>query len=100
MRVFVTYSARCGRVTYDRLVELEDYLRSIEWWPYIDLLHNVSTADPQRRVIEELLRADLQLIILTPSLERSPWAQFELGIGEATNKRRIRIGMQGTSQSG
>lgn len=77
-KVFVSYTVRDGFITRDYLLKLEKCM-SNKFNVYIDLLHNDSS-NPQKRVIKELIKSDIFLLIYTKEVFNSPWVLLELNI--------------------
>lgn len=81
MKVFVSYTIRDSKVTKDLLNQVYKILVDFSY-PYIDLIHNDS-ADKQARVKQELIEADVVLLLESDATSMSPWVQWE--IETATN---------------
>lgn len=86
MRIFLSYTLRDGHLTAAALRRIEESLNE-HGLTYVDALHNPGVA-PQQHVIEELTKADLVVICLTPGVLESEWVQFELDLAR---RRQIPI---------
>ncbi len=76
MNIFVSYTTRNNEVTINSLVDLSNKLNSFGK-VFIDLLDNDS-ADKQQRVIDELERSDLLILIKSLSTLDSEWVTYEV----------------------
>lgn len=83
MLVFCSYTLRDGLVTIEKLRKLKELIsKSAEC--YIDILDNDSI-DKQERVVEELSKAQLVLVLMSPDLKKSAWVQEEYRIANEKN---------------
>ena len=83
MLVFCSYTLRDGLVTIEKLRKLKELIsKSAEC--YIDILDNDSI-DKQERVVEELSKAQLVLVLMSPDLKKSAWVQEEYRIANENN---------------
>ena len=86
MLVFCSYTLRDGLVTIEKLRKLKELIsKSAEC--YIDILDNDSI-DKQERVVEELSKAQLVLVLMSPDLKKSAWVKEEYRIA---NEKKIPI---------
>ncbi len=76
-RIFVSYTLRDGTVSLAHLNYLYDNLREI-CHPFIHAVNSKMNEGGQIRVITELLRSHLLLIIESPDVYKSPWVRIEL----------------------
>ena len=68
MLVFCSYTLRDGLVTIEKLRKLKELIsKSADC--YIDILDNDSI-DKQERVVEELSKAQLVLVLMSPDLKK------------------------------
>lgn len=81
MNIFVSYTTRNNEVTTDSLVDFSNKINAYGK-VFIDLLDNNST-DKQERIINELEKSDLLILIKSLSSLNSEWVKFEL---ETANK--------------
>lgn len=86
MNIFVSYTTRNNEVTINLLIELSNKINSFGKI-FIDLLDN-NSIDKQRRIITELERSDVLILIKSPSTLHSEWVKFEL---ETSEKLKIPI---------
>ena len=78
MLVFCSYTLRDGLVTIEKLRKLKELIsKSADC--YIDILDNDSI-DKQERVVEELSKAQLVLVLMSPDLKNSAWVKEEYRI--------------------
>ena len=83
MLVFCSYTLRDGLVTIEKLRKLKELIsQSADC--YIDILDNDSI-DKQERVVEELSKAQLVLVLMSPDLKKSAWVQEEYRIANENN---------------
>ena len=83
MLVFCSYTLRDGLVTIEKLRKLKELIsKSADC--YIDILDNDSI-DKQERVVEELSKAQLVLVLMSPDLKKSAWVQEEYRIANENN---------------
>ena len=86
MLVFCSYTLRDGLVTIEKLRKLKELIsKSADC--YIDILDNDSI-DKQERVVEELNKAQLVLLLMSPDLKKSVWVKEEYRIA---NEKKIPI---------
>lgn len=86
MLVFCSYTLRDGLVTIEKLRKLKELIsKSADC--YIDILDNDSI-DKQERVVEELSKAQLVLVLMSPDLKKSAWVKEEYRIA---NEKKIPI---------
>ena len=86
MLVFCSYTLRDGLVTIEKLRKLKELIsKSADC--YIDILDNDSI-DKQERVVEELNKAQLVLVLMSPDLKKSVWVKEEYRIA---NEKKIPI---------
>ena len=83
MKIFVSYTVRNGRINRKILYQVYSKLENIGY-VFIDLLHN--KAGGQQRVVQELERCDLILLIEKRSPLISEWVRFEIGYAKEFNK--------------
>ena len=76
MNLFVSYTVRDFYVSEHLLERISDFVSSFSW-PFVDLVHNDSV-DKQKRVGEELEKADLLLLLKSESVSKSEWVEWEL----------------------
>ena len=83
MLVFCSYTLRDGLVTIEKLRRLKELIsKSADC--YIDILDNDSI-DKQERVVEELSKAQLVLVLMSPDLKKSAWVKEEYRIANEKN---------------
>ena len=86
MLVFCSYTLRDGLVTIEKLRKLKELIsQSADC--YIDILDNDSI-DKQERVVEELNKSQLVLVLMSPDLKKSTWVKEEYRIA---NEKKIPI---------
>ena len=86
MLVFCSYTLRDGLVTIEKLRKLKELIsKSADC--YIDILDNDSI-DKQERVVEELSKAQIVLVLMSPDLKKSAWVKEESRIA---NEKKIPI---------
>ena len=83
MLVFCSYTLRDGLVTIEKLRKLKELI-SQSAACYVDILDNDSI-DKQERVVEELSKAQLVLVLMSPDLKKSAWVQEEYRIANEKN---------------
>lgn len=76
MKIFVSYTTRNNEVTVESLITFYNKLNSFGQI-FIDLINNDSN-DKQNRIIEELKKTDLLILIKSQSTFNSEWVKFEL----------------------
>lgn len=86
MLVFCSYTLRDGLVTIEKLKSLKELI-SKSAVCYVDILDNDSI-DKQERVVEELGKAQLLLVLKSPDLKKSAWVKEEYRIA---NEKKIPI---------
>ena len=86
MLVFCSYTLRDGLVTIEKLRKLKEII-SQSAACYVDILDNDSI-DKQERVVEELNKAQLVLVLMSPDLKKSAWVKEEYRIA---NEKKIPI---------
>lgn len=86
MKQFISYSIRDGIITRN-LLQKAKTLYNKYGSCYVDMLDNDSI-DKQRRVIQELYKADILILLQTPASKSSKWVQKEIQIA---HKRKIPI---------
>lgn len=86
MLVFCSYTLRDGLVTIEKLKSLKELI-SKSAVCYVDILDNDSI-DKQERVVEELGKAQLLLVLKSPNLKKSAWVKEEYRIA---NEKKIPI---------
>lgn len=89
--IFISYTTRDKVISREFLREIEPQLEHFGN-SYIDILHNDSK-NKQERVIKELERSDVIILLETDNSINSPWVQFELKFAEKANKviRKISV---------
>lgn len=86
MLVFCSYTLRDGLVTIEKLKKLKELI-SQSATCYVDILDNDSI-DKQERVVEELSKAQLLLVLKSPDLKKSAWVKEEYRIA---NDKKIPV---------
>lgn len=86
MLVFCSYTLRDGLVTIEKLRKLKELI-SQSAACYVDILDN-NSIDKQKRVVEELSKAQLVLVLMSPDLKKSAWVKEEYRIA---NEKKIPI---------
>lgn len=86
MLVFCSYTLRDGLVTIEKLKSLKELISKYAVC-YVDILDNDSI-DKQERVVEELGKAQLLLVLKSPDLKKSAWVKEEYRIA---NEKKIPI---------
>lgn len=76
MNIFVSYTTRNNEVTIASLVNFSNKINSFGTI-FIDLIDN-NSQDKQGRIIEELKKTDLLILIESKSTYNSEWVNFEL----------------------
>lgn len=83
MKYFISYTTKDPEITKDLLEKLKETL-----YPksevYIDLIDNDST-DRQARVLAELDKSNVLLLIETESVYDSPWVKIEINRAKSQN---------------
>lgn len=85
-KIFVSYTTLDNEITENLLKDIEKILLNYGD-VYIDLLHNDSIY-PQKKVIEELDKADILIVINTKNINNSKWVNFEV---KRSDIRKIKI---------
>lgn len=85
-KIFVSYTTLDNEINENLLKDIEKILSDFGT-VYIDLLHNDSI-DPQKKVIEELDKADILIVINTKNINNSKWVNFEV---KRSDIRKIKI---------
>jgi hypothetical protein len=80
VNIFVSYTTRNNEVTANLLVNLSNKINSIGN-VFVDLINN-NSEDKQGRVVEELEKSNLLILIDSPSILHSSWVNFELRLAE------------------
>lgn len=93
MKHFISYSTKDGIITRDLLLKVKKMYNKYGDC-YIDLLDN-NSIDKQKRVYQELYKADIFILLHTPASENSKWVQEEIFIA---HKRKIPIIIINNSQ--
>lgn len=75
--VFVSYTLQDRFLSFSLLKKFKDILESV-CFSYIDILDNNSSENPQKRVYEELEKADYLFLIKTPKVKNSIWVNKEI----------------------
>jgi len=91
-KIFVSYTVADGVITFDILLEIEKLLFGISN-TFIDLLHNDSI-NKQSRVMFELKKSDLVLLIKTKEIYNSEWVKKEISFAQEINIPIIEIDFQ------
>ena len=86
MLVFCSYTLRDGLITIEKLKRIKELI-SQSAACYVDILDNDSI-DKQERVVEELGKAQLLLVLKSPDLKKSAWVKEEFRIA---NEKKIPI---------
>lgn len=86
MNIFVSYTTRNNEVTINSLINFSNKINSFGKI-FIDLIDNNSN-DKQGRIIEELNKTELLILIKSKSILNSEWVKFEL---ESAEKRNIPV---------
>ncbi|WP_362772151.1 MULTISPECIES: TIR domain-containing protein [Aeromonas] len=76
LRIFISYTTRDKIITKSLLKTIARYVSCIGS-PFVDIIHN-NSADKQARVENELLNADILLLLETESINLSPWVTWEI----------------------
>jgi hypothetical protein len=74
--IFVSYTRRDGEVTLEMLSVLRGKLQSL-CTPFIHAVEK-EQKHTQLNVIKRLLTSHLLILIVSPSVYKSPWVRFEL----------------------
>lgn len=83
MNIFVSYTTRNNEVTANSLIDFSNKINSFGK-VFIDLLDNNSD-DKQKRVITELEKSDLLILIKSLNSLNSEWVKFELETAKKLN---------------
>jgi hypothetical protein len=83
MNIFVSYTTRNNEVTINSLFNFSNKISSLGKI-FIDLIDNNSD-DKQGRIVEELKRTELLILIKSKSIFNSEWVKFELESANAMN---------------
>jgi len=86
MNIFVSYTRRNNEVTINSLINFSNKINSLGKI-FIDLIDNNSD-DKQNRIVEELKKAELLILIKSKSIFNSEWVKFEI---ESANEKNIPI---------
>ena len=86
MNIFVSYTTRNNEVTINSLINFSNKINSLGKI-FIDLIDNNSD-DKQNRVVKELEKAELLILIKSKSVLSSEWVKFEI---ESANEKNIPI---------
>jgi len=86
MNIFVSYTTRDNEVTINSLIDFSNKINSLGKI-FIDLIDNNSD-DKQNRIVEELKKADILILIKSKSIFDSEWVKFEI---ESANEKNIPI---------
>jgi len=86
MNIFVSYTTRNNEVTVNSLIKFSNKINSLGK-VFIDLIDNNSD-DKQNRVVEELKKAELLILIKSKNVFNSEWVRFEI---ESASKKNIPI---------
>lgn len=76
MKIFISYTTRNNEVTKSSLINFSNKVSSFGQ-VFIDLLDN-NSLNKQRRIIEELEKSDILLLIKSESTFKSEWVKLEL----------------------
>lgn len=77
-KAFISYTVRDGKYNLKSL-KLIDRLLSPYFITFIDLLHN-SSKKPQQRIIDELVKSNVVIVLFSEKTFSSPWVLFELSL--------------------
>ena len=83
MNIFVSYTTRNNEVTINSLTNFSNKVNSFGKI-FIDLLDN-NSLDKQGRIIEELEKSDILVLIKSNSTYNSEWVKLELEIANKIN---------------
>ena len=83
MNIFVSYTTRNNEVTVASLINFSNKINSFGTI-FIDLIDN-NSQDKQGRIIEELKKTDLLILIESKSTYNSEWVNFELETAKQLN---------------
>lgn len=86
MNIFVSYTTRNNEVTINSLINFSNKIRAFGKI-FIDLIDNNSN-DKQGRIIDELKKTELLILIRSKSSFNSEWVKFEL---ESVEKLKIPV---------
>lgn len=86
MLVFCSYTLKDGVVTVEKLKAVKKLISEFATC-YIDALDNDSE-NKQERVFQELNRANVLLVLISPDIKKSEWVNIEYDIAE---KRSIPV---------
>ena len=86
MNIFVSYTTRNNEVTINSLIDFSNKISSFGKI-FIDLIDN-NSEDKQSRVVEELKKAEILILIKSKSIFNSEWVKFEL---DSANEMNIPI---------
>lgn len=90
MNVFISYTRRDGRVTAPLLGRLRDHLAGV-CTPFVHALEEPDLRFQQLAVLRALLRSHLVVLVVSPSVLRSPWVRLELGLAHLLMRPVIRL---------
>ncbi|WP_228896078.1 toll/interleukin-1 receptor domain-containing protein [Pseudoduganella aquatica] len=80
MRIFVSYTLRDGLVTAELLAGLHRHLAGIGS-PFIHAIEAPRLRCQQLAVLWALLRSRAVVLVVSPSVQQSPWVRLELALG-------------------
>ena len=83
MNIFVSYTTRNNEVTVNSLINFSNKVNSFGKI-FVDLLDN-NSLDKQGRIIEELEKSDILVLIKSNSTYNSEWVKLELEIANKIN---------------
>jgi|688.fasta_scaffold494231_2 hypothetical protein len=83
MNIFVCYTTRNNEVTANSLIDFSNKINSYGN-VFVDLLDNDSN-DKQKRIINELKKSNLLILIKSESSLNSEWVKFELETADKLN---------------
>ena len=83
MNIFVSYTTINDEVTINSLIDFSNKISSFGKI-FIDLIDN-NSEDKQSRVVEELKKAEILMLIKSKSIFNSEWVKFELEIANEMN---------------
>jgi len=82
-KIFISYTLKDGVINREFLEKLDDNLKNLGL-VYIDLIHNDSN-NKQARVVTELEKSDLLILIKTVNINNSEWVDFEINYAKNNN---------------
>lgn len=83
MNIFFSYTTRNSEVTIDSLVNFSKRISSFGK-VFIDLIDN-NSKDKQKRIVDELEKTELLILIKSQSTFNSEWVKFEIKSAEKLN---------------